>query len=214
MILCSVKQSDCFQQLEFHKATKVNLINVSKINKALILAVRIYYLEMTKFLLNFVHLEKLLSGLVEQDKFPDIFSWINFHDEYDSFYASNNIDFSYRFNYTKSDYIHLASSLPYMTIEHLFSCPCDPLINNQYWDVFDCSIPFKQDRVMCSKPRKCKNNILNFQNMNGLLKHLKEHKCYHHTIVCKYFTFYLRLKDKQSFLSNQLKDVTKHNKKC
>ena len=50
--------------------------------------------------------------------------------------------------------------------------------------------------------------------MNGLLKHLKEHKCYHHIIVRKYFTFYLRLKDKQSFLSNQLKDIAKHNKKC
>ena len=101
-----------------------------------------------------------------------------------------------------------------MIIDHLLICPCDPSINNQYWDVFDCIIPFKQDQVMCSKPRKCKNNILNFQNMNGLLKHLQERKYYHHNIVFQYLTFYLRLKDKQSFLSNQLEDVAKHNKKC
>ena len=50
--------------------------------------------------------------------------------------------------------------------------------------------------------------------MNGLLKHLKEHKCYHHNIVFQYLIFHLRLKDKQSFLNKQLKDVTKHNKKC
>ena len=35
-ILCSVKQSDFFQQMEFHKATKVNLINLSKNNKGYI----------------------------------------------------------------------------------------------------------------------------------------------------------------------------------
>ena len=85
----------------------------------------------------------------------DMLSWINFHDEYDSFYAFNNIDFSRRCNYTKADYIHIASSLPYMMIEHLPICLCDPLINNQYWDVFDCSIHFKQDKVMCSKTRRC-----------------------------------------------------------
>ena len=50
--------------------------------------------------------------------------------------------------------------------------------------------------------------------MNGLLKYLKEHKCYHHNIFFQYLTFYLRLKDKQSFLSKQEKDVAKHNKKC
>ena len=67
---------------------------------------------------------------------------------------------------------------------------------------------------MCSKPRKCKNNMLNFKNMNGLLKHIKKYKCYHHINVHRYLTYYLRLKEKQSFLSNQLKDVAKHNTKC
>ena len=57
-ILFSVKQSDFFQQMEVHKATKVNLINVSMINKDFISAVLIYYLEMTKCLLNFLHLKK------------------------------------------------------------------------------------------------------------------------------------------------------------
>ena len=50
--------------------------------------------------------------------------------------------------------------------------------------------------------------------MNELLKHLKMHKCYHHNIVFQYLTFYLRLKDKHSFLSKQLKDVAKHNENC
>ena len=48
--------------------------------------------------------------------------------------------------------MHLASSLPYMIIEHLLICPCNSLINNQYWDVFG-------DLVMCSKPKKCKNML-------------------------------------------------------
>ena len=67
---------------------------------------------------------------------------------------------------------------------------------------------------MCSKPRKCKNNMLNFKNMNGLLKHIKKYKCYHHISVHKYLTYYLRLKGKQSFLSNQLKDVAKNKTEC
>ena len=69
MNLCSVKQSDFFQQMEFHKETKVNLINLSKINKGFFSAVDTYYLEMTKCLLNFVHIKKQLSGLVKQDNF-------------------------------------------------------------------------------------------------------------------------------------------------
>ena len=145
---------------------------------------------------------------------PDMFSWKNFHEVYHSSYSTNNIDSSHEFNHTKADYIHIASSLPYMMIEHLLNCPCDPLINDQYWEGFDCSIPFKQDQHMCWKPRKGKYNISKFQNMNGLLKHLQMHKCYHHNIVFQYLTFYLRLKDKQSFLSKQLKDVAKHNKNC
>ena len=47
-----------FQQMDFHKATKVNLINVLKNNKGSISAVLIYYLDMRKCLLNFVHLKK------------------------------------------------------------------------------------------------------------------------------------------------------------
>ena len=66
---------------------------------------------------------------------------------------------------------------------------------------------------MCSKPKRSKNNMLNFQNMNGLLKHLKKHKCYHYITVHKYLFFYLQLKEKQYFPSNQLKNVAKHNKK-
>ena len=74
--------------------------------------------------------QETLKWISQTGQISDMFSWINFYDEYDSFYASNNIDVSRRFNYTKADYIHLASSLPYMMIEHLLIFPCDPLINN------------------------------------------------------------------------------------
>ena len=93
--------------------------------------------------------QETVKWIIQTVQIPDMFSWKNFHEEYHSSYASNNIDVSHGFNYTKTDYIHLASSLPYMMIEHLLICPCDSLINNQYWDVFDCSSPFKQDQVMC-----------------------------------------------------------------
>ena len=100
-----------------------------------------------------------------------------------------------------------------MMIEHLLICPCDISINNQYWDSFDCSIPFKQNGSMCKKPKKSKNS-LQFQDMNGLMKHLKNQKCKHHIIVHKYLSYYLHLKKKQSHLSNQLKDVAKHKSVC
>ena len=87
--------------------------------------------------------QETVKWISQTGQIPDMCSWINFHDDYDSFYASNNIDFLRRFNYTKADYMYLASSLPYMMIEHLLIFPCDPLINNQYWDVFGCSIPFQ-----------------------------------------------------------------------
>ena len=154
--------------------------------------------------------QKIVKWISQTGQIPDMFSWDKFYDEY---YSFNNYDVSKIFIYTKVDYIHQASSLPYMMIKHFLICPCDPLIDNQYWDVFDCSIPLKQDQVMCSKPKRCKN-MSNFQNMNGLMNHLEEHKCYHHIIVHKYLTFYQQLKEKYSHLCNQLKDVDKHNKKC
>ena len=50
--------------------------------------------------------------------------------------------------------MYLASSLPYMMVEHLPICPCDPLTNNQYCEFFDCNIPFKQHPLMCFKTKK------------------------------------------------------------
>ena len=87
--------------------------------------------------------------------------------------------------------MYLASSLPHMMIEHLLIFPCNPLINNQYWYTFDCSIPFTQDQVMYAKPRRCKNNMLKFKNMNVPTNHLKKHKCNHHIIVHKYLNLNL-----------------------
>ena len=145
---------------------------------------------------------------------PDMFSWKHFYDVYDLSFSSRYINSRHEFNYTKADYIHLASSLPYMMIEHLRICPCDPLIDDKYWEGFDCCNPFKQDQQMCMKPKSGKKHLSKFSSMNDLLKHLKNHNCNHHNIVFQYLTFYLRLKDKQSFLSKQLKDVAKHNEDC
>ena len=49
--------------------------------------------------------------------------------------------------------------------------------------------------------------------MKGLINHLKKHTCNHHIIVHKHLNFCLHL-EKKSHLSNQLKDVAKHNTKC
>ena len=68
-ILFLVKQSDFIQQIEFHKVTKVHFINLSKKNKGSNSAILIYYLEMMKCLLNFVHIKKLLSVLVKTSGF-------------------------------------------------------------------------------------------------------------------------------------------------
>ena len=118
-------------------------------------------------------------------------SWRKFQDNYESY---NNTDLSGTFIYTKVDYIHIASSLPYMMIEHLLICPCNISFKNQYWDSFDCSIPFKQNGSMCIKPKKGKNS-LQFQDMNTLMTHLKNQKCNHHIIVHKYLSYYLHLKN-------------------
>ena len=160
------------------------------INNYVISVVLIYYLEMKKCLLNFLHLKKTVKWISETQQLLDLHSWRNFQENYESY---NNTDFSGRFIYTKVDYMHIASSLPYMMIEHLLICPCDPSINNQYWDCFDCNIRLNQDVVMCSKPKRSKNS-LKFQDMKGLMNHLKKHKCNHHIIVYKYLNFYLHLK--------------------
>ena len=68
-ILFLVKQSDFIQQIEFHKVTRVHLINLSKRNKGPNSAILIYYLEMMKCLLNFVHIKKLLRVLVKHENF-------------------------------------------------------------------------------------------------------------------------------------------------
>ena len=67
-----------FQQLEFYKLTKLNLIDLSMIKKDLISAVLIYYFKMTKCPLNFVHLKKLSSGLIKQCIFRICFRGITF----------------------------------------------------------------------------------------------------------------------------------------
>ena len=154
--------------------------------------------------------QKTVKWISETQQLPDFHSRRNFQDKYESY---NNIDSSRRFTYTKVDYIHIASSLPYTMIEHLLICPCDLFVNNQYWDCFDCSIPFKQDVIMCSKPKRNKNS-LQFSNMKGLMKYLKNQKCNHHIIVHKYLTYYLHLKTNQSHISNQLKNVAKHKSMC
>ena len=53
--------------------------------------------------------------------------------------------------------MHLATSFSYMMIEQLLICPCDLFTNNQYLDLFYCNIPFKQDQVICSKPKRSKD---------------------------------------------------------
>ena len=88
-ILCSVKQSDFFQQMEFHKATKVNLVNLTKNNKGSISAFLIYYLEMTKCLLNFVHLKRIVNWISQTGILPDLYSWSNFQGEYNSYNNRN-----------------------------------------------------------------------------------------------------------------------------
>ena len=60
---------------------------------------------------------------------PDLYSWSNFQDEDKSYI---NPKFSRIFTYTKTDYRHLDFLLPYMMIEHLLICPCDPWTTNQY----------------------------------------------------------------------------------
>ena len=76
--------------------------------------------------------QKTVKWISQTGQIPDMFSWNKFYDEYYSFYSFNNYDVSKIFIYTKADYIHQASSLPYMMIEYFLICPCDPLINNQY----------------------------------------------------------------------------------
>ena len=71
--------------------------------------------------------QKTVKWISETQQLPDLHSWRNFQDNYESY---NNTDLSGTFIYTKVDYIHIASSLPYMMIEHLLICPCDPSINN------------------------------------------------------------------------------------
>ena len=80
--------------------------------------------------IKFCAYQETIKWINQTVQIPDMCSWKNFHEEYHSSYVSNNIDSSRVFNYTKADYIHLASSLPYMMIEHLRICPCDPLIND------------------------------------------------------------------------------------
>ena len=115
--------------MEFRKTTKLNLINLSK--KGSNLTVLIYHPGMTRCLLNFMHIKKTVKWISQTGQLLDLHSWSNFQDKCNVY---NHPNFSCRFTYTKVDYIHLASSLPYMMIGHLLICPCEPLTNNQYWN--------------------------------------------------------------------------------
>ena len=86
---------------------------------------------MTRCLLNFMHIKKTVKWISQTGQLLDLHSWSNFQDKCNVY---NHPNFSCRFTYTKVDYIHLASSLPYMMIGHLLICPCEPLTNNQYWN--------------------------------------------------------------------------------
>ena len=171
--------------MEFYNATKLNLKKIIDDQQRLYFSCSYILFRDDEISIKFRVSQKTVKWISQTGQIPDMYSWSNFDDEYYSFYSFNNIDVSKRFTYTKADYIHIASSLSYMMIEHLLIYPCDILVNNQYWDVFGCSIPFQQDQVMCSKPKRCKN-MFNFLNMNGLMNHFKKYKYYHHMIVHTY----------------------------
>ena len=72
------KTERLFSTAGVSQSNKTKFEFFSKINKILILTILRYYLEMTKFLLNFVHLKKLLGGLFKQDKFRIFFRGLTF----------------------------------------------------------------------------------------------------------------------------------------
>ena len=144
--------------------------------------------------------QQKIGQIIESQKFKDIISWDELQQGYGLIiFQSNN------FLHSKEYYIKIAKTLPFMMLETLFICSCDRVFVHNFWNHFDCYIPFQQDgTINYFTPNR--SSKVYFKNLNELITHVTEFKCNHHRILAKYLKCCVI--KKTISLIQQIKDIT------